>query len=601
MHKFFIPVMGTGFTIDSAVRVAPMGVDSVVSLVDDDLIEQMRKYHSERTHRPYTEIRENDEDSRARRITAYLDLLQDLVEEEVSEIRKEDLTSGSRLEKYFLLQPEGPLRQEMLAVQQLPSGEEKTQRLNTLKEHVVPGRIDVNIMTKLNRPRFKGGEALPVEYADALAALRGLAKARGKFSVIFSAGMNAPLYSYLTQFNSFCEWTDGFNKEIILKVSDYRSALIQGKFLAKKGIWVSEYRIESGLNCGGHAFATQGYLLGPLLEEFREKRQDLLELLRPIFAKSAQKANRSLPDLQQLRFQVTVQGGLGQHSEAQFLHDRYGIDRTGWGTPFLLVPEVTRVDEEHIEKLKNATKSAVQLSKSSPLGIGFWNLMTSSAETLHSERLEAGQPGSPCPKGFIRLNTDFTKKPICRASKGYQKLKIQSIEGSEDYSQEQKDFLLKLAMSPSCICHDLAGGATKLLGIDPEARPAICCGPNIVNFSKVVSFKEMVDHIYGRQSQVEVNPQRPHQFVAEAQLYLENLVSEWKEFKMGVSTRDSDYFVGYLENFTAGLSYYINLFSKEDRLGEVKQESLAFLEAIGQQLRVFEKELQPNFAPEATI
>ena len=36
-------------------------------------------------------------------------------------------------------------------------------------------------------------------------------------------------------------------KTIILKVSDYRSALTQGKILAKKGVWISEFRIESGL------------------------------------------------------------------------------------------------------------------------------------------------------------------------------------------------------------------------------------------------------------------------------------------------------------------------------------------------------------------
>ena len=66
-------------------------------------------------------------------------------------------------------------------------------------------------------------------------------------------------------------------KKIILKVSDYRSALIQGNFLAKKGLWVSEYRIESGLNCGGHAFATDGFLLGPILEEFKDKKEDLVE------------------------------------------------------------------------------------------------------------------------------------------------------------------------------------------------------------------------------------------------------------------------------------------------------------------------------------
>ena len=62
-------------------------------------------------------------------------------------------------------------------------------------------------------------------------------------------------------------------KKIILKVSDYRSALIQGNFLAKKGLWVSEYRIESGLNCGGHAFATEGFLLGPILARISKKNE----------------------------------------------------------------------------------------------------------------------------------------------------------------------------------------------------------------------------------------------------------------------------------------------------------------------------------------
>ena len=55
----------------------------------------------------------------------------------------------------------------------------------------------------------------------------------------------------------------------MLKVSDFHSAVVQGKFLAKRGLWVSEYRIESGLNCGGHAFATKGLLLGPILDEFQ--------------------------------------------------------------------------------------------------------------------------------------------------------------------------------------------------------------------------------------------------------------------------------------------------------------------------------------------
>ena len=84
-------------------------------------------------------------------------------------------------------------------------------------------------------------------------------------------------------------------RKIILKVSDYRSAVIQGKFLAKKGIWISEYRIESGLNCGGHAFATDGYLMGPILAEFRDKRQELIEDTYAI-CKAALEANeRTIP------------------------------------------------------------------------------------------------------------------------------------------------------------------------------------------------------------------------------------------------------------------------------------------------------------------
>ena len=40
-HTFHIPVMGTGFTIDTPLRVAKYGITTVISLVDDLLIEQM--------------------------------------------------------------------------------------------------------------------------------------------------------------------------------------------------------------------------------------------------------------------------------------------------------------------------------------------------------------------------------------------------------------------------------------------------------------------------------------------------------------------------------------------------------------------------------
>ena len=54
--------------------------------------------------------------------------------------------------------------------------------------------------------------------------------------------MNPRLYGYIAHFDDFFPDANGYiKKKIILKVSDYRSAIIQGKFLAKKGLWISEY------------------------------------------------------------------------------------------------------------------------------------------------------------------------------------------------------------------------------------------------------------------------------------------------------------------------------------------------------------------------
>ena len=41
-HTFHIPVMGTGYTVDTPVKVAHLGISSVISIVDDILIEKMR-------------------------------------------------------------------------------------------------------------------------------------------------------------------------------------------------------------------------------------------------------------------------------------------------------------------------------------------------------------------------------------------------------------------------------------------------------------------------------------------------------------------------------------------------------------------------------
>src|SRR5690606_35564509 len=147
------------------------------------------------------------------------------------------------------------------------SGSEKESLQIFLRSQVKPGSIDVNIMTKLDKPAYDdNGQEIP-ENSDALSALRGYAMSDlTNSSIRFSAGIDPKLFNYIDKFPVFepTDWGQ-FKKHIVIKVSDFRSALVQGKILAKKGIWVSEFRIESGLNCGGHAFATDGYLMGPIL------------------------------------------------------------------------------------------------------------------------------------------------------------------------------------------------------------------------------------------------------------------------------------------------------------------------------------------------
>ena len=72
--------MGIGFTIDTPARVAHFGINSVVSIIEDHLIENMREVLSRQYGLAYVAIPAESNDSRARRITAYLDLLNVVVQ-----------------------------------------------------------------------------------------------------------------------------------------------------------------------------------------------------------------------------------------------------------------------------------------------------------------------------------------------------------------------------------------------------------------------------------------------------------------------------------------------------------------------------------------
>jgi hypothetical protein len=450
-----------------------------------------------------------------------------------------------------------------------------------LREAVQPGNIDVNIMTKLDRDIYRGKEKLDPELSDAQSALRGYAQSTLDSAIIFSAGINQRLYSYMAQFKDFFPTAGGhIKKQVILKVSDYRSAIIQGKFMAKRGLWVSEYRVESGLNCGGHAFASDGYLLGPILDEFKQNMETLIQKIYPIYAETLEKIKgTTLPDAPETR--LTVQGGIGTAYEDRFLREHYHVSGTGWGTPFLLVPEATNVDPAHMDKLAKATGRDVYLSDSSPLGIPFWNLRNSESEDERRRRIESGKPGSPCPKGHLVNNTEFTDIPICRASRAYQKRKLEALS-TEELTPAARSKAEYMVLAKSCICHDLAGVATITHNIDPVATSAVCCGPNIVNFSKRASLEEMVAHIYGRRSLL-MTPERPHMFIRELNLYIDYLKKEIEQYTLNLSDRKPAYFVTFKENLLDGIEYYRNL--GEHYIEERKDKFLNDLSALQAELQ----------------
>jgi len=470
-----------------------------------------------------------------------------------------------------------------------------------LRESIKPGDINVNIMTKLDRNNYDAqGALMPAEFSDALSALRGYAQSSLQSAIVFSAGINRRLYTYAEQFKDFyADATGNIKKRIVLKVSDFRSSIVQGKFFAKKGIWISEYRVESGLNCGGHAFATDGFLMGPILEEFRVKRHELIDDLHKIYNEALKlKKNISFAKPHELR--ITAQGGIGTYNEDKFLRSHFGLNATGWATPFLLVPEVTNVDPVTMEKLARAGEKDLYLSDVSPLGVPFNSLRDSLSDIEKNQKIMRGRPGSACPKSYLVSNTEFTDQPICTASRQYQKLKLDELASLNldeiDYKKRFDTIVVK-----ACICHDLGQPALTNNNI-PTKVPgftAVCPGPNLAYFSKIATLKEMVDHIYGRTNLLNDTP-RPNMFIKELGMYVDYLKKDINKSLGIMNEQKIKYFTEFKNNLLDGIEYYRKLFPQmTEESVEYRTKMLNDLEDCNQRLQAMIEEFAPAFT--ATI
>jgi hypothetical protein len=567
LHNFHIPVMGLAYTIDSPIRVAQYGISSVVSIIDDEIVEKMKNFYSKKFNLNYSGISTKIDDYRAKRVTAYLDMMDDIVNEKF-EVFKEEISKNKTALKNF--------------VEMLPNASELKNGLqnflsqkdnitssikNFIETHLSPGTIDVNIMTKVDKDNFHKNEQLPVMYNDAHASLRGFANSKLSSSMVLSAGMNPRLYSYIEEFDDFFPNENGdLKKKIILKVSDFRSAMIQGNFLAKKGLWVSEYRIESGLNCGGHAFATEGLLLGPIMEEFKQRKNELIESAHSLMIKALeQKGKKSVSE--PLEMKITVQGGVGTSEEHDFLLKTYNVDSVGWGSPFLLVPEATSVDHETRELLVKSKEKDFYLSNLSPLGVPFNTVKGSSNEIFRRSKESENKYGSSCPKKLLALSKEYSPKGICTASKKYQDIKLGELEQekeqmTENQFQKRKENITEKA----CLCVGLVNSAYMEQHLETKGEKqgvVICPGPNLAFFDKEVSLSTMVQHIYGNNN-ILSNHHRPNMFVNELKLYVDYLKKEIADFSETLTNSQIKKWKTFKENLFTGITYYEDVFSNSD-------------------------------------
>ena len=584
-HTFHIPVLGVGYSIDTPIKVAPFGISSVISLVDDTTIENMREFYSKKFDIPFQAISKKVDDFRAKRIASYLNLVDEIVKRKVRELKDSAAKKSSELEKYVSMLPDfSAIKSKFnLAEKSQQAADELAKWINE-KLHV--GSIDVNIMTKLDKANYKDGVELPVEYNDAHAALRGFATSNLNSSLVLSAGMSPRLYSYIENFEDFFPDKNGnIKKKIILKVSDFRSAFVQGKMLSAKGLWISEYRIESGVNCGGHCFPTNGILFGPILEEFKQNKEKLYETCITTYKSAIEKKGLVQPNETPV-IKISAQGGVGTSEEHDMLLNYYELDSVGWATPFMLVPEVISIDSETLDILAKAKEDDLVYSGLSPLGVPF-NVVKGVSMSLHKmELVKNGKAGTPCTKGFLKYNTEYTEKPICTSSRQYQTLKLKELDELNLPKEEyQKTF--NQIVEKECLCKGLSTSAliSKDIDVKSDFKVTACPGPNLAYFSKVSTLQEMVDHIYGRNNLLDDRP-RPHMFLKELGMYLDIFKERMEEFlKNPENQKEIKNLKSFQINLIDGINYYKTLFA------EKKKEVINDLEGMLQKYSVINIEL----------
>ena len=77
--------------------------------------------------------------------------------------------------------------------------------------------------------------------------------------------------------------------------------------------------------------------MGPILEEFKNKRTELVETVHKIFIEGLKNKNKNIPNLP-LPQLITAQGGVGTSTEHEFLMKHYNLRFHWLGNSFSFSP-----------------------------------------------------------------------------------------------------------------------------------------------------------------------------------------------------------------------------------------------------------------------
>lgn len=115
-------------------------------------------------------------------------------------------------------------------------------------------------------------------------------------------------------------------------------------------------------------------------------------------------------------------------------------------------------------------------------------------------------------------------------------------------------------------------------------------------YSKIMTLKNMTDHIYGRDYMIS-RTDRPNMFIKELHIYIDFLKNKLEEVKKNINKKEEKYLLTFTNNMKEGVLYYQNLFSSiTHSFEDIKQSVLKELELSENTLQNIVLEIE-NLSP----